>query len=397
MKIPKLGWSLFVVLLVAVLMTGLVPLGIGQSTSASTSSASTSSYCTNLITGQPGITSTSNSAGLEKLIWYSVLLLTIMLGVAGIAFMIGRSFGIPKLTAFGRSEILEVMLTGLIIVIFVSIFSAANTAVGSGGLPATLHNALGSNLYLQDCNNLYLEGVDAGVNVLILSFDQTFLTALSHLSVNAVIRYQGVKIVPFVGLQATVIAISDANLFIISVLALSFGTIAFLSIIYALFPLFLYVGIVLRTLPWTRAAGGSFIGLFIGFYIFFPLILHVMLIVNPVPSPLIQLCSSAAFTSGTGSSGCPTSNPFGYLTYIFKNIPKFFSLASCTVISLAPVGSAGATCLFGDIVSGVVGPLSYTLVAILLSIYLSFNFTEAISATLGAPSLKVSSMVKNFV
>ena len=40
----------------------------------------------------------------------------------------------------------------------------------------------------------------------------------------------------------------------------SFGLTFFLLLIYSVFPLLFYLGIVFRTQPWTRVAGDSFLG-----------------------------------------------------------------------------------------------------------------------------------------
>jgi hypothetical protein len=45
------------------------------------------------------------------------------------------------------------------------------------------------------------------------------------------------------------------------------------NFITEMFPILLYLGLLLRVVPWTRSAGGYLISFFIGFYFFYPLLL----------------------------------------------------------------------------------------------------------------------------
>ena len=79
--------------------------------------------------------------------------------------------------------------------------------------------------------------------------------------------------------------------------------IVLLFFIYYLFPIFLFLGVALRAFPWTRAAGGAFIAIFIAFYVLFPAIMYpftVQYSSSSTPS------SSVAAICKSGTSTCPS-------------------------------------------------------------------------------------------
>jgi hypothetical protein len=55
----------------------------------------------------------------------------------------------------------------------------------------------------------------------------------------------------------------------------------FLNFIIDMFPILLYLGLLLRVIPWTRSAGGYLISFFIGFYFFYPLLLSFFFSLDP--------------------------------------------------------------------------------------------------------------------
>ena len=352
-----------------------------------------STYCSNMLS--QNVLNVSGQ-GLTSLVLIAVTIMMVMLAAMGIVYMLGHSFGIGSMQAFAKNEIAQVFVTMLIVAIFLGSFALLNVASttqssGSGSV-------VNQGTYLYDCNYLYQESIGTLGNLAILSVDQTFTGMIAKIQVSLERTYFGVEFSPLTGTQILSTMIGKIDTIADAVLSLLLGGTFLLSFIYSIFPLFLYVGIVLRTLPWTRVAGGSFIALFIGFYVFFPVLLHFLLAVNPLPSQIAQGCTaSAALGSSIGSfQGCQSTTLGDYFSYIKNNIPTLMNLLfSCTL-----GGSLGITnasqCLFVTINNNVLEPMAYTMIAIVLSIILTFNFTEAIAKTLGS-GVKVGDVMKRFL
>ncbi len=162
-----------------------------------------------------------------------------------------------------------------------------------------------------------------------------------------------------------------------SLVGISIGVAFFLNIIYSLFPLFFYFGIVLRCLPWTRAAGGAFLGLFFGFYVVFPLLLHAFIVEGAAaltPMPAVQVPSQNPFVSAGETAIAGMGN-------FVKNI--FTALSDLNPYNI--IGTYAAL---------IIEPLIKFLFALIISILISFDFTELVGDFLGAPSLSSSNALK---
>ena len=204
-----------------------------------------------------------------------------------------------------------------------------------------------------------------------LTIIQDYYSIISHTKVDLAPNYFGYTFYPYVGLTVVNQIIKMMMEFIGVIIGLFFGLSVFLAIIYGLFPIFLYVGIVLRTIPWTRAAGGAFIGLFIGFYILLPLLLGFATSVS------FSTISVSAFDSSIFSIS-PSSllNPLGSL------------------LTLVNFTSGNILISF---IEGVVAPCIYVIIGVVISIILSLDFAETMGDYLGAPSLSSSKALKGLV
>ncbi|MEM3876738.1 MAG: hypothetical protein QXP24_03390, partial [Candidatus Micrarchaeaceae archaeon] len=126
---------------------------------------------------------------------------------------------------------------------------------------------------------------------------------------------------------------------------------------------------ILRTIPWTRAAGGAFLGLFIAFYLMFPILLYFMLQASPSSSvlPVINtnsfLKSPNSFISSTGT----------FLTTVLQMI-------SFDIVT--------------PFINVIVEPMIFTIFVLIISLIISYDFMELMGDVLGAPSLSSSNTLK---
>jgi hypothetical protein len=175
-------------------------------------------------------------------------------------------------------------------------------------------------------------------------------------------------------------------------LLLNMGTVILLGIIYALFPIFLYAGVVLRTLPWTRAAGGAFLGLFVGFYIMFPILLHVMLS-SYIPMAVSQFpngnltTNQSQFVSSMLTLGGSVSAP----SFLEKGVNYL------ATISFGGSSTLIANGLVNGYIVAVIEPAMFTFLAIVIAFIISFDLAEATGDLLGAPSLRASGLFNKLI
>ncbi|MEM3876034.1 MAG: hypothetical protein QXP35_03070, partial [Candidatus Micrarchaeaceae archaeon] len=177
---------------------------------------------------------------------------------------------------------------------------------------------------------------------------------------------------------------------------LLFGMSIILGIIYAFFPIFLYIGIVLRAVPWTRAAGGAFLGLFAGLYIMFPIMLYFGLM---GPAAFQCLASTSSASTASTSSACPNSAASA-LSQVNSNFQasKVSSVNSGINIFTSIINTInGVIAPFGFITTYILEPVLYTLIIYIFSLIIAFNFMEQVGDLLGAPSLSSEHALKNVI
>lgn len=318
------------------------------------------------------------TANENTLLLYAVLIMVVMFMITAMIYMIGSVLNLPVLLNYAKEEIGEVFVTALIILILVGGFTAAAT-----GLTGFNPNGTGTvrQVYVDDCTYL----TQASVSLIAPLLTLNLINLLSDTAASATITvkpdYFGIAFMPLVGFQlfdSVFALLSEAGFVLISV---PFATLFFLAFIYGLFPLFLYAGIILRTVPWTRPAGGAFLGLFIGFYIIFPIMLHL----------LLANYANCLNNTGCSASSTITANPTtltslltGADTSADKNGQSFFAYMLMFVQTFANFVMNG---LIPTYIADVIEPAGFTMIAVVLSFIIAFDFTELAGDLLGAPSL----------
>ena len=329
------------------------------SAASSTEGAINSAFCTNAIV-QPNAVLHSSSYG--GMLGISMLILALVALVIGIAYMVGYSFKVEKLVQFSKAEMGEIFVTLLIILIF---FGAIYSVSPSGFIkigPSSTYNT-----YYNDCTLLANSSVEVFRSLTTYFIPETYyLQILRDLTINMMPLHFGISFMPSKAF-GLLYHILDLFIGIAGGLAgLFIAIIVFLAIIYSVFPIFLFLGIILRSIPWTRAAGGAFLGLFIAFYLMFPILLYFMLQASPaVTVPSIKPNSFL-------------SSPIVSATLSF--ITSVLSLVSFNIIT--------------PFITDILEPMIFTIFVLIISLIVSYDFMELMGDALGAPSLSSSNTLK---
>jgi hypothetical protein len=329
-------------------------------------------FCSSILPPGPG-PALSNYASLDGLVGISLLILLTMSVIAGIVYVIGSSFRINSLVRFSKQEVGEIILTAIIVLIFIGTF-----AIGGAFKPPkiiTITGAYNENVFIYDCGYL----ANSSISLIPLYFDvligQDMINLLSSLKITVMPEDFGFSDTPLSGYSVAASATGVVLNFSVVLTGLLVATAVLLGIFYALLPIFLFAGIILRTLPFTRAAGGAFLGLFIAFYIFFPNILHFTLTTLPTP-PLILT---------------PPSN---VLNGILSNITNFVNIISTFGAILS--STLSPTALLSTVI-GILVDNIYAAFAAIISLILSFDFMETMGDLLGSPSLQSGNTLKRLL
>ncbi len=372
--------------------------GTGTSSSGTTTSLPAiipTSTCANMINDAGS--AFGNAGAYTSLLGYAVLIMLAMVAVAGLIYALGYAFGIDKMTRFSKSELGEIAVTAIVVGVLIGTWSAATAAhsvvSGTGILPIA-GGQFSSQVFVSNCNYLIGGSEQILTPLVVLALENIPLSLASSTTISLEPTGFGIAFKPLAGLSF----LNGLLGLLVSIGGMIFGVLfgfgAFMAIIYALFPIFLFVGIVLRTIPVTRPAGGAFLGLFVGFYIFFPLLLNLMLTYLQGAAPVsmaMQFCSSPV--SGTN------------VQQYFNAISSCFGSAGLTFGALTSGGSGlinGFTSLLevdpiSIFVVNVIEPAFYTLLAVIMALLLSYDFMETLASLLGSPSLKSHTALKNVI
>ncbi len=223
------------------------------------------------------------------MIGYSIALvvLAIMFMVGGIVYGMGIASDIKKLKDFGKDEILQTAINGVIVgtlIIALSQGGAISTVINSVVLnasPGLNCSAFNSNYAICFANN-YLVGISTNIKGYIFP---SLLDAALELLIPTATAYGIIGTFSSISLSVGLASISFKAIFspilteetyIISALTFSVISIyiqsALLEVISIItLPLLLPTGIILRTFYPTRKLGGSIIALSIGLFLIFPL------------------------------------------------------------------------------------------------------------------------------
>ena len=325
----------------------------------------------------------------NALLKMTVLIILVMITVVGFLYALAYGLGIEKLLIFTRAEIGEIILTGIVAFVFLTAMSmlGSTSTSASGGI---------TNIYGSDCISLTTSSLGLISPLVQMSLSQLIIKIFSSITVRIYPNWEGITFSPFAGFGIISTPLNYGITISGMLIMLLFGMSIILGIIYAFFPIFLYIGIVLRAVPWTRAAGGAFLGLFAGLYIMFPIMLYFGLM---GPAAFQCLASTSSASTASTSSACPNSAASA-LSQVNSNFQasKVSSVNSGINIFTSIINTInGVIAPFGFITTYILEPVLYTLIIYIFSLIIAFNFMEQVGDLLGAPSLSSEHALKNVI
>lgn len=369
---------------------------------------STSGYCSDIFNNVHNIVSNAfnNPSTYAGLLMTSLLIILMVLVVLSIVYAVGLGFGIDSLIRFAKTEYLESFFNVIIIAaVFgsmsyinnaVSFFSGlTNAAIGGVSYPPT--SAGIKTLYIDLCNNIETGQINpSGATIIGILFTvipaEIFATMQIQFQPTGVAAsfLPGFSINPLQGIGPLIsVTFLETATFTVF-LTLGIAMIFLLFIIYFLFPLFLYIGIALRSFPWTRAAGGSFIAFFVSFFIVFPVLFYPFTVSGPYGGFSYMICvdptTGKVYTNSALCSGGSALNVLGNVWQLFT--------------SLLPsiIGNSGGA--FVNNTTVYVSIISYTILRLIglgIALIISFDLLEALGDFLGAPSLQAHRIMEKLI
>ena len=219
----------------------------------------------------------------------SVTLIAIMLSVAGMVLGIGYAIDDRRLKEFGRSEIYQSLINGVIVGTLIVAFSTGgfftiliNSITGSASVSASCDQAMSGNYAICFAYN-YLVGLQP-VTINNVAYPTLIDTSMSLLAPVSVL-YAGLSLLGSIKLTIGVISIGFASMLNPLLTALDYVIEALTAAVVSIevqgillnfiaivaIPVLLPIGIVLRTVYFTRRLGGAIMAIAIGLFAVFPL------------------------------------------------------------------------------------------------------------------------------
>ena len=333
-------------------------------------SSSATAFCGSVF-GSSTVIGNLGTGSLNSLIDISMLLILLMLNVVAILYLLGYAFKVEKLTRFARTEIGEIVVTGIVVIIFIGGFAPLTTTLLF--LSPISQTALQQSTFSTDCTSLAAAGAQTIYDIVYLYGVQESLMFFSGLNYGFSWSYWGIQTVsPLGGLSQAVGTVNIVTSVAFALAGLNLGVAYIIGFFYALLPLFFFLGIVFRSFPWTRAAGGAFLGMFLGFFVVFPLLINMLLGSVSVATFCAQSYSAASAVS------VAQSNPLN----AFSFFPSY--------------GDLGYGAISGFITS-ILGYLFYIVIAVIISFVIAYDFMEIAGDFLGAPSLSSQHALRNVI
>ncbi|MCL5430047.1 MAG: hypothetical protein M1504_01050 [Candidatus Marsarchaeota archaeon] len=328
-------------------------------------------FCSSVL-GTQVTSSGAAVSGTNTLLSVSLLLLLTMITIAALMYLLGSTFRIESLQRFGKSEIGEVAITVIVVLVFIGSFAAVNSLPPAGNFLALSPTTVSSGIFSNDCEMLLTGSQNAIGNLVGVFLNNDLITFTSSISFGFEWSFLGFKISPLSGMDLQLTPISTITDVIMALVAIPLAGAAIVAFFYMVAPLFLYLGIVFRTFPWTRAVGGTFLGVFIAFYILFPLLLY-----------LFAGGTTVGVTSfGGGGVSQLMNTEFGNLNPGSSWTP--------------PAGDLGIGLLM-TLAQNVIPNVFYLLFSLVISLLISYDFMELAGDLLGAPSLSSSQALKKLI
>ncbi|MEM3791322.1 MAG: hypothetical protein QXL16_01160 [Candidatus Micrarchaeaceae archaeon] len=283
-------------------------------------------------------------------VFIALTIATVMILIGGLAYGIGYAFSYQKLKEFSKEEILEGILTFFIVIIIEyvvikNISSLANfisglisLSVSNGQSGPTLAPTSDLFQYSENaaCSKIVAPALISLFNATILS---SFLNTLgsiklllmpSQIGFGYAVVVVGYSFSPFWFANNLSQVVSLEGDVYASLAGLGAGLILMFFFIEGFMPILFLIGIALRAFPFSRAAGGAMISMFLSFYVIFPAIFYPFISNLEVSQYSSNPGSSAPVVSISSSKPPSSINPlqlfsfFSYMIYDFYSAIKSF-------------------------------------------------------------------------
>ncbi len=341
-----------------------------------------------------------------------VLLVLIMLALLGVVYAIGTAFNINKLNDFVRREYVETLANIIIIVVVLvggfAIFNNAtiffaDLAAGSIGTQAlqttgSSPTAATSQVFTAICNNYENTIINNNlynyVNVVSFLF---IINTLVTLKINLDPNEFGFTLNPLTGVQTLQTTVWSEEAISFGIISMGGMLIMLLFVIYFLFPIFFFAGVVFRCLPWTRAAGGSMLALFISFYIIFPALLYTF---SQFSAGNGNICGKGTLqaTQELCSSG-------GIGSQVLSSLSANFQGVLAAALAIFGINAPGCTvygfgcALYANTVdfTNTVAYSILQMIGLIISFIIAYDLMEFLGDILGSPSLQSGRILSRVV
>jgi len=352
---------------------------------------------TNGIIGAPLLGGSAQATqGVSTVVAYTCLIMLVVLLAMAILYMISTVANLPGLTNTVKSELAEVAATGIVIAVcFGGFFAASQLGGANSGLA---FSGPSKNIFVQDCAILSGASTALVAPSFLLSVTDSFLNqTVANTRVTLQPSGFGFSIQILKGLQMLPSTI-DPLLSATSLISIALLSVTFLlGLIYSLFPIFLYAGIVLRAFPWTRAAGGVFIAVFIGFFMVFPILLYVTL--NNFGVVTVQRINNYTAQSNNAVGNFISGNVFVTNSFVSSaSAPGTIGGLMKGLWAMEPVCLASTPALqCHGLVNGYINaflePSFFTILGVIFSLVITLDITDVLADLLGAPTLQAATLL----
>lgn len=340
----------------------------------------------------------------------SIAIVGMVFAVLAILYGIGYAFGLPRVIALVKTEYLESVFNLVIIiaiaggsaaiasgVAFIANLGGAAVAATNAGT-ATVVSAGPSSIdaiYSSICSAYSTDAISHIGSYASLIILTSVIGDISSFQVNLHPNGAGVGFTPFFG----VTPLLQALYFIINlsygVVGIEIGVIFFLALLYYLLPIFLFAGLLFRSFPWTRAAGGTLLALFIGFYLFFPALVYPFTTVTPATLHLASYCGSAAEgDSGISQFICANGGQGG------TQVDQVNVLTNLKNVVFSPATSFLTGGEFSGLLDFYIAQIifeAFQLFGIIIAFVIAYTLLEAFADLLGAPSLSSRDILRKVI
>ncbi|MDE1865512.1 MAG: hypothetical protein KGH94_02645 [Candidatus Micrarchaeota archaeon] len=342
----------------------------------------------------------AGTQGVTSVVGMTLVILLVVLFASAILYMVSQVMAIPRLTNFVKVELAEMVGTAALITIFFGAFyaTAFATSGSAQALNPTVHfNGPARSVFVNDCAMLGSASIAVIGPIFITGTVNYGLQFVSSVDLTVAPGGFGFEDKPLSGLGIITTSLNELQGIMSAFLVAIFAVVFLLGLIYSLFPLLLYLGIVLRAMPWSRAAGGIFIAMFIGFYIVFPMMLSYTM--NGLSSIVSQQSNDfygSSFASGASNLFSPTSSS-GIDNLLNSTSQQSGGTAMMSYLGNILASLAGFGTNYGAVNGFIVefmGPAIMIAVMIAISLVVALDFADILSDLLGAPSLSSESLLK---